>query len=430
MLKKYKPPILKDILADGFDKTRLANPTDHKGRYLPYAEFVHRYKQPVQEWAAVKLARLAIARPLPLADEQGRPFTYALPESFQIHLHNIDRLAAPLLAERQPDSALFLVQSLHEEAISSAQLEGASTTRKAAKEMLDNARAPRDENERMVFNNYALMQFAKTAVNEPLSLDLIKQFHRLAVNETENPYVTAGAFRTDNSIFVQDAEGNIAHRPPPFEQIEARLEALCRFANTDHSQAEDFIHPAVKAAVIHYTIGYEHPFSDGNGRTARALFYWFMLKQGYSAFEYISISRLLKQAPKQYGLSYLYSETDDNDLTYFIDYQLRTISRAIEAFRAYLERKQQEHQTLLQWLLQSGKGRRLNKRQADILSKAIKQSGRVFTLNEIRNDYQISLNTAKADLNGLTAAGALAALPDTRPQAYIALPGIAERFGK
>ena len=157
----------------------------------------------------MKLARQAIARPLPLLAEKGRVFSYAVPESLQPYLHTIDRLATPLLAERKPDSVLFFAQSLIEESISSAQMEGASTTRKAAKEMLENERQPRNEHERMVFNNYALMQYAKAQANQPLSLELIQSFHRLAVNETENPYIEVGRFRAENSIFVQDAEGNI-----------------------------------------------------------------------------------------------------------------------------------------------------------------------------------------------------------------------------
>lgn len=420
---KYKPPTFQGI-ADGSFKQ--ARPTDHKGRYLPYAEFIRRY--PANEWAAVKAARLAIARPLPLSDENGQPFTYAVPENFQARLHTIDKLAAPLLAERQPDGALFLIQTLQEEAISSAQMEGASTTRKAAKAMLDNQRAPKDEGERMIYNNYALMQLAKSSADKPLSLDLIRAFHRLAVEGS--PYAEPGAFRTDNSVFVQGADGTTAHQPPPFERIPARLQALCDFANTDHSTdtGANFIHPAVKAAVIHYTLGYEHPFTDGNGRTARALFYWFMLKQGYSAFEYISISRLLKEAPKQYGRAYLYSETDGNDLTYFIDYQLKIIIRAIEAFSGHLARKQAEQKAAAEWIAASGG--QLNKRQTDILTKAAKTAGRIFTVKEICTDYQISTNTAKADLNGLIAAGALAAVPNTRPQEYISLPDIPKRLKK
>lgn len=432
-MKSIKPPILKDILAVHFADIAAVlpdtKPTDAKGRYLPWVEFQYRSKRPLIEWAAVKLARQAISHPLPLKSGDGRAFCYALPDTFQPMLYTINRLAAPLLSERSDDSRLFLIQSLKEEAISSAQLEGASTTRKVAKDILDNDRLPKNEHERMVVNNYALMRYAHSSSQEPLSIKLIQDFHALAVNDTETPHVIAGTFRSDDSIFVQDSDGLNVHQPPSHHEIPSRLQALCDFANTDHNQPQQFIPPVVKAIILHFMMGYEHPFADGNGRTARALFYWFMLKNGYTAFEYISISRLLKDAPKQYGLSYLYSETDDKDLTYFIDYQLRITNRAIEAFSDYLAHKQQEHSKALQWLLDTAVGRNLNPRQADILSKAIKQQGRIFTVKEIMNDYRISENSARADLKGLVAAGALTEAKDTgRLKLFIALPDIPSRL--
>ena len=63
-------------------------------------------------------------------------------------------------------------------------------------------------------------------------------------------------------------------------------------------------------------MGYEHPFRDGNGRVARALFYWFMLKSEYTLFKFVSISKLLKEKPKEYGMSYMYTEKDSNDLMF------------------------------------------------------------------------------------------------------------------
>ena len=58
-----------------------------------------------------------------------------------------------------------------------------------------------------------------------------------------------------------------------------------------------FIHPVMRAITLHFWLAYDHPFCDGNGRTARALFYWSMLKQGYWLFEFISISSVINQAP-------------------------------------------------------------------------------------------------------------------------------------
>lgn len=52
---------------------------------------------------------------------------------------------------------------------------------------------------------------------------------------------------------------------------------------------------------LHFMLGYEHPFVDGNGRVARAMFDWAMLRNGYWLFEFISVSRIIRQAPAKYA---------------------------------------------------------------------------------------------------------------------------------
>jgi Fic family protein len=93
---------------------------------------------------------------------------------------------------------------------------------------------------------------------------------------------------------------------------------------------------------LHFMMGYDHYFEDGNGRTARLLFYWSMLRHVYWLTEFLSISKILTNAPGQYGRSFFYTEQDSGDLTYFFLYHLKVITRAINELDAYLARKVQE----------------------------------------------------------------------------------------
>lgn len=378
-------------------------------------------------------------RELDLHSENGDPFRYCIPDSLESVLHLIDRLCAPVLNEH--DSILvsqaarnrYLVESLMmEEAISSAQLEGAATTRKVAKAMLENERPPRSEDERMIFNNFLLMKEAKRSSKDELSLELICHFHALATDATENPNVQPGQLRQNNEIVVQGRDGEIVHQPPAFEHLQYRLDALCQFANTRHDgqDGRTFIHPAIKAIILHFMLGYEHPFADGNGRTARALFYWFMLKQGYWPFEYISISALLKEAPIQYGEAYLFSESDDFDLTYFIVYQAGIIRRAVDQFLAYLEHKKLEYFETMAWLDESGISKHLNYRQGQLLRKVLRSPGRLFTVKEIKNTFGITENTARADLQLLMKMKALVPTQEGKTVHYIARADAAEQLKK
>lgn len=365
---------------------------------------------------------------LELRSECGSPFFLYTTDFCDAVIHAIEQVTSRLggAAASSPhyrDNAKYLVDALMmEEAISSAQLEGASTTRKIAKDMLAKERAPQDDDERMILNNYQLMKHAKYNKDESLSVALICEFQSIATAGVDEEEAHPGHLREDDDIFVGGPGDEVVHQPPSASLLPARLEALCRFANERHDGQEGrpFIHPVIKAIILHFMIGYEHPFRDGNGRTARCLFYWFMLKNGYWPFEYISISTLLKEAPMQYGRSYVHTETDSYDLTYFVIYQLRVIERAINAFMHYFERKRLEAVELMAWvqMLQLNDG--LNYRQGHFLKKVLQHPGRIFTPKELTHDYDISENTARNDLEKGVAMKVLFKVQEGKGFLYIA----------
>lgn len=223
---------------------------------------------------------------------------------------------------------------INDEAISSSQLEGAATTTIVAKEMLRKKRKPRTNDERMIAGNFDLMQTAWLLKDEALSIELIKTLHRVGTQTLEQEEYTSGLFRTTDDVVVVNSDGETVHQPPKCDSIERLLGRLVNWLNVPN----DSIHPVIQAITLHFAIGYVHPFRDGNGRVARALFYWFMFKHGYTGFRYIAISSLLKEAPIQYGMSYIDCEDDDLNLTYFVRYQLKIINRAINDFISVYER--------------------------------------------------------------------------------------------
>ncbi|MCU8023955.1 MULTISPECIES: Fic family protein [unclassified Shewanella] len=222
---------------------------------------------------------------------------------------------------------------IDDEAISSSQLEGAATTTILAKEMLRKKRKPRTEDERMISGNFDLMQAAWDLKDEPLSIGLIQELHKVGTQTLEQKKYTSGAFRIRDNVVVVNSIGETVHQPPKHDAIERLLSRVANWLNS----TDDQIHPVIRAITLHFVIGYVHPFLDGNGRVARALFYWYMFKCGYTGFRYIAISALLKKAPIQYGQSYLDCEHDNLDLTYFIKYQLSVIHRAIAEFMSIYE---------------------------------------------------------------------------------------------
>lgn len=388
------------------------NITDSKGRYLHWEQL--KWRVPKNEahsiWQAVKFKRFLQMKAVSLVSDTGESFVYCIPHSMEAMLHQIVKLAGgnvgAIADGKAPDSIQqrFLVSSLiMEEAITSAQLEGAATTREVAKKMLEEERDPENEDERMILNNYLLLRYAEQNSTEALTLDMILEFHRIATQGTTENNVNPGEFRESNDIFVEDGQGGVAHTPPDFNTIPVRLTKLCEFANTDHSGVggNEFIAPVIKAIILHFMIGYEHPFRDGNGRTARALFYWYMLKSEYTLFKYVSISKLLKEKPKDYGISFLYTEKDQYDLTYFIYFQLEIILAAFDELKLYLNSKSEEFQKVTELLSGSKYSSALNFVQKDLIKKGSKEPGRIFTAREVSNSYSIAENTARTYLNNL-----------------------------
>lgn len=393
-----------------------ANPLP-TGKYLHWDELRRR---PAPEglthaewWAAVTLSRVSLFQPLPLLDKQGAPFVFATPSPVVIDLHHIDRDAAGHIrattgAPLQADSQRYLIGSLIEEAITSSQLEGASTTRKVAATMLRSGRKPRDLSEKMIFNNYLAMEHLRSLRDVKLTPGHVLELHRILTEDTLENAEDAGRYRRDDEVHVVDVRDNTAlHVPPAHAELPDRMQRLCDFANADEVSLP-FVHPVLRAILLHFMVGYDHPFADGNGRTARALFYWSMARSSYWLMEYTSISHILRKAPAQYMRAYLHTETDKNDTTYFLLHQLQTIRQAIAALHEYVARKSREQMETERLLASSPNLRgRFNHRQTALLNHALRNAGEAYRVDAHQRSHAVVYQTARRDLLELEALGLL-----------------------
>ncbi|MDR1123351.1 MAG: Fic family protein [Elusimicrobiota bacterium] len=357
-------------------------------------------------WARRELESLSSRKYLPFADKDGRQFSFWLTPKTQPVLHFIDRgaLSFPIADMRgEAEKTKYLLASLMEEAIASSQIEGAATTRRIAKEMLASSKTPKNKSEWMIFNNYkAISRIKEQDYKEPLSEAMLLNLHKILAENTLTETDAVGRFRLplkDDDISVYDADGNILHTPYPAENVRGEIKKLIEFANQKHDGAEnDFIHPVVKAIILHFWFAYIHPFVDGNGRTARALFYWFMLKNGYWIFEYISISKLVLKMSGQYKKAFLYSECSQNDLTYFILFNLDIIEKSIKDVTFLINQKEAQ-QKKNRFIME--KYPHINSRQRDILINAVKNPDREYKIATHRGLHNIGYATAREDFEGL-----------------------------
>jgi Fic family protein len=328
--------------------------TSNSNHYYTWEKFKRRLPQPriknchlEEVWFAITLLRKSLSFKTIVRNEKKQPyFLYKLTKGERI-LHNLDLLAGRQIFSSDANFNFNLRSalkrsSLMEEAIASAILEGAHTTRKAAKKMLIENNKPRNKSEVMILNNYITMSLIETEYQyQAMDVKLLSRLHLLLTkNDPDIDKNKRGQYRTDaDNIAIGDYHGALAYIPPKAAFLQKEVKRFLSYLNDQDEDKNNYLHPVIKAIIIHFWTAILHPFVDGNGRLARCLFYWYLLKNGYQAIAYIPISTAILKSPVQYANAYLQSEQDGLNMTYFYDYHLDKIQVAINNFNQYLQTK-------------------------------------------------------------------------------------------
>lgn len=403
---------------------------DDKGRYLPFDQFVYRVKSGINAdlaWSFTRRARNAALTRIDYENENGEQAGFCLTPAVLETCELVDKHLTPSPMQEKTDRlreiGAALAQLRMDEAITSSQLEGANTTTLVARQMLESGRKARTEGEQMIVGNARLMAEIPEHLGEPLTIDLIQRLHSVGMSGINDESYTPGTFRQTDDIVIADYDGNVVHKPPLAASIPGRLERVCDWVNDTTS---GYIHPLVKACALHFMMAHEHPFRDGNGRTSRALFYWFMMKSGYEGVRYISISSLLHGAASRYAFSYQYTETDGMDLTYFLDYQASIVKRAVEKLNHHIDAIICQRATVDKMLYDSGLLSKLSSRQVSLFNVMMAETGKPFTVAEVAAMMGVSDNTARSDLKALLLNGLVNAQNTTWQQTQYLVPSLRE----
>lgn len=395
------------VLAGGLDDPEY-RPWEYYFRAEPVPEGLSREAW----WYAVRTARASTARPTPFVMKDGTRLTFNLPDRFlrlneEITAQARGQVELPGEVATQGMRDRYLINSLYEEAITSSQMEGASTTRRDAKKMLREKKDPRDRSERMILNNFLALEYVRDHLGEELTPEFICGVHRIVTGGTLDEAEDAGRLQRQGEerirIYGSEGDDQLLHVPPPAEELPERLKRLCDFANGVGEYASQYVPPLVRALIVHFMMGYDHYFVDGNGRTARVIAQWVMLREGFFLMDFVPVSRLLRQAPAKYARSFLEVEQDEGDLTYFLIWHAHIILRGICELHDYLARKSKEMEQVKHLLRLTD----LNNRQIGVIEEALKDSAITVTAAAHANKYRVTPQTAHADLRGLEDGGYL-----------------------
>ena len=150
-----------------------------------------------------------------------------------------------------------------------------------------------------------------------------------------------------------------------------------------------------------------------------------MLHHGYWLFEYVSISRTIVRGPVQYGEAFLHTETDDNDLTYFLVYHLDIINRSIAELHRFIEDRGRELRALDAHLRGIAE---LNHRQRELIRHALRHPGFSYTIESHRASHDVVYQTARTDLLDLERRGLLSKRKVGHGFVFIPVEGLEEKL--
>ncbi len=355
-------------------------------------------------WPELVRFRQAKAEFLPFKDQAGKPFWFVLTPTLQEYLHQVDSrgkdsLYSVVKAEIQAE---LTEQALVEEAMFSSVIEGAFSTIARARELIVEGKAPRDTSDQMVANNGRVMRYVLEQREASCSLALMHAIQRMVTEKTLEHEADAGRFR-EGPVYVVNQRRQTIYEAPPADTVQPSMEALILWINGGAQQP--FVHPILRAAVIHTYLVYVHPYVDGNGRTARAMFYWYLLKHRYEFFRYFSISSIIQETRERYYKVLKDMEDHDADATYVLLYMAESVVRAIEVI---LQRITERYRRDILFANIRERHIILNERQTRFLKYLTLSKEQRGAIAKYQKDFKVVYETARRDLAQLEALGILA----------------------
>lgn len=249
--------------------------------------------------------------------------------------------------------------------------------------------------------------------NIPYSLADLREIHRL-VSHKILPPPQQGKTRQAPVIIRNKANGEVIFRPPPPQAVPVQLDEFFSWINSDDSQNKD--HPVIRAGVTHWELVRIHPFTDGNGRAARAMTLLVLFQEGYDVKRFFSIEQYYDQNPiDYYSVLQAASRHREGDITMWLEYF--TDGLAIE-----LSRVKDRVLALSKDLKLKGKlGRQisLSERQIQILEYLETGGGQLTTHDLTKVMRMVSRDTLLRDMNDLANKGVVRKVGTTKSARYI-----------
>ncbi len=376
-------------------------------RYLTKREIMYRLPPGFklnEFWPKFIEYRKKIGKKVPLLDQLGENF-WLCPTPYQEQLDIIEKHAKhtaysyiDAIFKKVPKSEKALIMdALIDEAFNSSVIEGAFSTKKRSKELIEKQIKPVNVSEQMILNNYKALEYVLENIHKEIDENTVLEVYRIITQHTLDKESICEKYRDDSVIVWDYTNQRTIYEGPPHTEVQPMMDDLIHFI-----QSKQNLHPVEKASIIHFYFVYTHPFFDGNGRTARVFQYMYLLQHGYEFFKFFSISTVINEQKNKYYKAIQNTEDNSSDLTYFIEFNIKMM---IDSIINVLSRLGKEYGRLLIFDYLERNVILLTIRQRKCLAYFIKTERNYITISEYEKKYKISYETARKDLNRLEEIG-------------------------
>jgi Fic family protein len=186
--------------------------------------------------------------------------------------------------------------------------------------------------------NAILQELVREKTPTVISMELIKRFNWMAGKDLEEAFGgNPGHFRRNNVVV------GVVYRPPSFEMVEELTGNLCDWLIREfhYKQEQDFDKAVIEAIAAHIYIAWIHPFGDGNGRTARLLEFYILLRAGIPSIASHILSNHYNNTRTEYYRQ-LKNASETGELSAFILYALEGFRDGLENIIAVIHKDQTE----------------------------------------------------------------------------------------
>lgn len=290
--------------------------------------------QPDALWQELLNQRRSRSTVLPLYNYKGLPYWFVTTDKMVAASEKIVEALYEIETEFDPYAAILPVSTL-EEVFYTSYVEGSQISIQDAMEFLTSDQPPRDIEEQMITNNRQAGNYASSDLYRPIDAEYLKELVYLLTDGMDQG---GQDLRSTNEVDLAPASGE-SFEFPSVRIIPDRLNELSAFLELPN------MHPLIKAAVAQAYIMILRPFPEGNERLGRMVSNIILLRAGYTFFSEISLSALIARRSYSYyeAMFNILREENGCDLTYFIEYYLELLSRAVDERR--LKQRQQEERS-------------------------------------------------------------------------------------